>query len=137
LPSVQRSASARDLARPFAEEFRRVVQERHEPGITRGTAAQAAGHDHLPLASTAMCACSLVFWFGGSRMLAQLGGYVNVGQRSVSVVNADSFWVDGYFEEASLKGIREGDRASIKLDLRAGADEMPRERRDRRTRPAA
>jgi multidrug resistance efflux pump len=50
-----------------------------------------------------------------TNLLAQLGDYVNVGEKSLSVVNADSFWVDGYFEETNLERIREGDPATIKL----------------------
>jgi multidrug resistance efflux pump len=45
----------------------------------------------------------------------QLRDFVNVGQKSVSLVNADSFWVDAYFEETNLRGIHEGDLAAIKL----------------------
>jgi multidrug resistance efflux pump len=33
----------------------------------------------------------------------------------ISLVNADSFWVDGYFEETNLEPIRVGDPAEIKL----------------------
>jgi multidrug resistance efflux pump len=47
--------------------------------------------------------------------LAQLGDYVTVGQNEISLVDADSFWVDGYFEETNLGSIREGDPASVKL----------------------
>jgi RND family efflux transporter MFP subunit len=50
-----------------------------------------------------------------TNLLVQLGDYVNVGQKSISVVNADSFWVDGYFEETNLRRIREGDSETIKL----------------------
>jgi multidrug resistance efflux pump len=50
-----------------------------------------------------------------TNLLAQLGDYVNVGEKSLSVINADSFWVDGYFEETNLERIREGDPATIKL----------------------
>jgi multidrug resistance efflux pump len=50
-----------------------------------------------------------------TNLQVQLGDYVNVGQKSISVVNADSFWVDGYFEETTLRRIREGDSAAIKL----------------------
>ena len=50
-----------------------------------------------------------------TNLLAQLGDYVDVGEESISVVNADSFWVDGYFEETNLGRIREGDPATIKL----------------------
>jgi len=45
----------------------------------------------------------------------QLGDFVTVGQKSISLVNADSFWVDAYFEEINLRGILEGDAARIKL----------------------
>jgi multidrug resistance efflux pump len=50
-----------------------------------------------------------------TNLLAQLGDYANVGQNEISLVDADSFWVDGYFEETSLGPIRVGDAASIKL----------------------
>src|SRR5262249_20042302 len=38
-----------------------------------------------------------------------------VGRNVISVVNADSFWIDAYFEETQLASIREGDPATIKL----------------------
>jgi multidrug resistance efflux pump len=50
-----------------------------------------------------------------THLQAQLGDYANVGQRVLSVINTDSFWVDGYFKESSLGSIREGDPATIKL----------------------
>jgi RND family efflux transporter MFP subunit len=50
-----------------------------------------------------------------TNLLAQLGDYANVGQNEISLVDADSFWVDGYFEETNLGSIREGDPATIKL----------------------
>src|SRR6201996_746295 len=50
-----------------------------------------------------------------TNLLAQLGDYVNVGINTISLVDADSFWVDGYFEETNLAPIRVGDPARIKL----------------------
>ena len=50
-----------------------------------------------------------------TNLLAQLGDYANVGQNIISVVDADLFWVDGYFEEINLGSIHEGDPAEIKL----------------------
>src|SRR6516164_7697443 len=50
-----------------------------------------------------------------TNLLAQLGDYATVGQDKISVVDADSFWVDGYFEETNLDRIQVGDPASIKL----------------------
>jgi multidrug resistance efflux pump len=50
-----------------------------------------------------------------TNLLVQLGDYATVGQNEISVVDADSFWVDGYFEETNLDRIQVGDLASVKL----------------------
>jgi multidrug resistance efflux pump len=50
-----------------------------------------------------------------TNLLAQLGDYANVGQKIISVVDADSFWIDGYFEETSLGRIHDDDPATVKL----------------------
>jgi multidrug resistance efflux pump len=50
-----------------------------------------------------------------TNLLAQLGDYANVGQNEISLVDADSFWVDGYFEETNLDRIQVGDPAEVKL----------------------
>jgi multidrug resistance efflux pump len=50
-----------------------------------------------------------------TNLLAQLGDYATVGRNVITVVNADSFWVDAYFEETQLASVREGDPAKIKL----------------------
>jgi RND family efflux transporter MFP subunit len=49
-----------------------------------------------------------------TNLLTQLGDYGTVGQNIISVVDADSFWVDGYFEEINLGRVREGDPAEVK-----------------------
>ena len=50
-----------------------------------------------------------------TNLLAQLGDYVNVGVNAISVVDANSFWIDGYFEETNVAPIQVGDRVGIKL----------------------
>jgi RND family efflux transporter MFP subunit len=50
-----------------------------------------------------------------TNLLAQLGDYANVGENEISLVDADSFWVDGYFEETNLDRIEVGDPARVKL----------------------
>jgi multidrug resistance efflux pump len=50
-----------------------------------------------------------------TNLLAQVGDYVNVGVNTISLVDSDSFWVDGYFEETNVAPIRVGDPAEIKL----------------------
>lgn len=49
-----------------------------------------------------------------TNLLARLGNYATVGQRNISIVDSDSYWIDGYFEETNLWPIREGDPASAK-----------------------
>src|SRR3954454_4138332 len=50
-----------------------------------------------------------------TNLLTQLGDYATIGTKIIAVVDADSFWIDGYFEEDSLSSIRVGDQTSIKL----------------------
>lgn len=50
-----------------------------------------------------------------TNLLAQLGDFANAGANTISVVDAHSFWVDGYFEETNLAPIRVGDPTRIKL----------------------
>jgi multidrug resistance efflux pump len=50
-----------------------------------------------------------------TNLLAQREDFATVGQKLVSLVDADSFWVDAYFEETLLHSIQSGDRAKVKL----------------------
>jgi multidrug resistance efflux pump len=50
-----------------------------------------------------------------TNLLVQAGDYATAGQSALSVIDADSYWVDGYFEETSLGAIHVGDRATVKL----------------------
>ncbi len=50
-----------------------------------------------------------------TNLLVQLGDYATTGVNVVSVVDANSFWVDAYFEEPQLARIREG--APVRMQL--------------------
>jgi multidrug resistance efflux pump len=50
-----------------------------------------------------------------TNLLAQRGDYVTVGEKTISVVDSDSFWVDAYFEETDLEQIHDNDPAIVKL----------------------
>jgi multidrug resistance efflux pump len=50
-----------------------------------------------------------------SDLILQQGGFASAGQSAVTLVNADSFWVAGYFEETQLPRIRVGDTARMVL----------------------
>ncbi|MEH2473402.1 multidrug resistance efflux pump [Nitrobacteraceae bacterium AZCC 2161] len=50
-----------------------------------------------------------------TNLLARQGDYASVGRNAISIVDADSYWVDGYFEETQLASIHDGDAVSVKL----------------------
>ena len=50
-----------------------------------------------------------------SDLILQQGGFATAGQPAVTLVNADSFWVVGYFEETQMPRIRLGDSARLVL----------------------
>src|SRR5258706_1426866 len=50
-----------------------------------------------------------------TNLLVQLGDFANAGVNGISIVDAHSFLVDGYFEETKLAPLRVGDPAQIKL----------------------
>ena len=50
-----------------------------------------------------------------TNLLLQDGGFAATGTRAMTLVDADSFWVEGYFEETQLRRIKVGDLAKIAL----------------------
>lgn len=70
----------------------------------------------------------------------RVGDYANAGQPKVAVIDADSFWISGYFEETKLSRIHPGDPARIKLmgytpTLTGHIDTIARGINDRNTSP--
>ena len=45
----------------------------------------------------------------------RLGDYATKGTRNLSLLDSDSFWVVGYFEETKIANIRPGDQATVAL----------------------
>jgi multidrug resistance efflux pump len=50
-----------------------------------------------------------------TNLLARAGNFAAAEHSVISIVDADSFWVDAYFEETSLADIRNGDPVKVKL----------------------
>jgi multidrug resistance efflux pump len=50
-----------------------------------------------------------------TNLLARRGDYATAGQNLISLTDANSFWVDGYFEETGVAPIHVGDPAEIRL----------------------
>lgn len=50
-----------------------------------------------------------------TNLLLRQGDYAHEGTSNISIVDTDSFWIDGYFEETKLARLCVGDRAEAKL----------------------
>ena len=50
-----------------------------------------------------------------TNLQARVGDYAVTGTRAMTVVDSDSFWIDGYFEETALHAIHDGDLAHARL----------------------
>ncbi|MET0429832.1 MAG: HlyD family secretion protein [Microvirga sp.] len=50
-----------------------------------------------------------------TNLLMRVGDYARTGTSNISIVDTDSFWIDGYFEETKMANIHVGDSADIKL----------------------
>jgi multidrug resistance efflux pump len=50
-----------------------------------------------------------------TNLTVRTGNYAVTGQRQLSVIDADSYWISGYFEETRLKNIHVGDPAQAML----------------------
>jgi multidrug resistance efflux pump len=50
-----------------------------------------------------------------TNLLMRVGDFARAGTSNISVIDTDSFWIDGYFEETKLERICVGDRAEAKL----------------------
>jgi multidrug resistance efflux pump len=50
-----------------------------------------------------------------TNLLLRVGDYAVTGASNISVVDSDSFWIDGYFEETKMAGVCVDDRADAQL----------------------
>lgn len=50
-----------------------------------------------------------------TNLTLRVGDYATLGQTKLSVVDSDSFWIFGYFEETKLPRIHENDYAHVRL----------------------
>ena len=50
-----------------------------------------------------------------TNFLLRVGDYAHTGETNISVIDANSYWIDGYFEETKMAHICIGDRAEAEL----------------------
>lgn len=70
------------------------------------------------------------------------GDYATAGKGLLAIVNSDSFYVAGYFEETKLRSLHEGDRATVRLmgfpqEINGHVDSVARAIADRETTQAS
>lgn len=116
---AQQQASARSSEATLELAQRQVEQQKAQRLSAEATLAQAEAQ--LRQAQANLQRTRILSPVDGyaTNLLAQLGDFINVGTNAISLVDAHSYWVDGYFEETNLAPIRAGDAAQIKLMGRA------------------
>ena len=66
-----------------------------------------------------------------TNLLLRVGDYANQGSSNIAVIDADSFWVAGYFEETKMGSFAIGDQATVELmgykqDIQGHVDSITR-----------
>ena len=93
-----------------------------EQQIYAGSAAQAkaayqAASHQLAQAEVNLKRTNVVSPVNGyvTNLLLRAGDYAVTGVSNISVIDTDSFWIDGYFEETKMARVCVGDRAEVQL----------------------
>ena len=97
-----------------------VSQEERQTYVSRAEAAAAADRNAraaLAQAQTNLQRTDIRSPVNGyvTNLLTQQGDYASVGKDLITLVDSDSFWVTGYFDETALPKIGIGAPASVKL----------------------
>ncbi len=92
-------------------------RERFDSVAATAQAAVDAAQASVDLAQLNLTRATLYAPVNGyvTNLLLRRGDYVSAGQARVAVLDSDSFWIYGYFEETKLQGVHVGDPARVKL----------------------
>ena len=95
------------------------AEERERVNSTASTAQAAvdAAQAELDLARLNLARATLYSPVNGyvTNLSLRTGDFVNAGAPRMALIDSDSFWVYGYFEETKINGVHVGDPARIKL----------------------
>lgn len=91
--------------------------QRYETLAARDEASYQESIASLELAKLNMSRTTVISPVNGyvTNLHLRIGDYAVAGQVQLSVVDSDSFWIAGYFEETKLPHMRVGDPATVKL----------------------
>jgi multidrug resistance efflux pump len=92
-------------------------QQRYIGNATQAHASFEAAQSRLALADINLKRTQVRSPVNGfvTNLLMRVGDYARAGTTNVSVIDAESYWIDGYFEETKLAGICIGDRVEAQL----------------------
>ena len=124
--ALQQKAADRDVKELQSERRRRLSQDLatsvEEKQVYEGAAIQAkaavdAAQEQVAQAEINLQRTEVRSPVNGiiTNLLLREGDYAHAGATNVSIIDTDSYWVDGYFEETKLAGLCVGDRAEAKL----------------------
>lgn len=92
-------------------------QQTYQSGVEVAVAALASATAQLSQANTDLDRTRVVSPVDGfvTNLLLREGDYATKGSRNLSILDSESFWIVGYFEETKLPGIHVGDPAVAAL----------------------
>ncbi len=95
------------------------VEEKQQYGTTaeQATANYAGAMAQLAQAKINLQRTRVLSTVNGvvTNLLMRVGDYATTGTANIQLIDTDSFWIDGYFEETKLGAIHVGDRAEAWL----------------------
>lgn len=92
-------------------------QQTYAASAAQAKAAFEAAQQQLAQAELNLKRTSIVSPVNGyvTNLLLRVGDFALTGQSNISVIDSDSFWIDGYFEETKMARICVDDRVEAKL----------------------
>ena len=123
--SLQQKIADRDVKRLQAERRRRLsdlsvsTEERqtYEANAIQAEAVVDSAQEQVAQAEINLRRTEVRSPVNGfvTNLLLRVGNYAAQGSTNISIIDTDSFWIDGYFEETKLARLCVGDRAEAKL----------------------
>lgn len=92
-------------------------QQNYDSGADMAAASYAAAVTQLSQAKVDLERTKVLSPVNGyvTNLQLQEGDYATKGSRNIALLDSDSFWIAGYFEETKIAGIKPGDPATIAL----------------------
>ncbi len=92
-------------------------QQQYAGGATQARAAFDAAQQQVAQADINLKRTQVRSSVNGhvTNLLMRVGDYAHAGTVNISVIDADSYWIDGYFEETKMAHVCVGDRAEAAL----------------------